>query len=288
MYAVFGITGQVGGQVARTLLAARQPVRAIVRNPQKAQSWSDLGCELAVADILDPDALAAAFRGAQGVFILVPPVFDPAPGFPEARAIAESLRTALRTALPGRIVYLSTIGADATQTNLLTQHTLIEDELRRLPLPITYLRAGWFMENYAWDVASVVETGLLHSFLQPLDRPIAMVATADIGSAAAQLLQTPWTGHRIVNLEGPERLSPNRVARAFAQLLGRPVAAQAVPRETWESLFLAQGMKNPAPRIQMVDGFNQGWIDFNPATSRKGLTSIDTVIAQLVNRNPNA
>jgi hypothetical protein len=37
---------------------------------------------------------------------------------------------------------------------------------------------------------------------------------------------------------------------------------EAVPRETWESLFVAQGMKNLAPRIQMLDGFNEGWIEF--------------------------
>ena len=30
--------------------------------------------------------------------------------------------------------------------------------------------------------------------------------------------------------------------------------------ETWESLFESQGMKNPTPRIRMLDGFNEGRI----------------------------
>ena len=55
--------------------------------------------------------------------MLVPPNFDPAPGFPEAQEIAAMLKSALETARPGRVVYLSTIGAQAMEPKLLTQHT---------------------------------------------------------------------------------------------------------------------------------------------------------------------
>jgi len=53
MYAIMGITGQIGGVVARTLLAAKQPVRAIVRDAIKGQAWSDRGCAVALATIED-------------------------------------------------------------------------------------------------------------------------------------------------------------------------------------------------------------------------------------------
>jgi NAD(P)H dehydrogenase (quinone) len=71
-----------------------------------------------------------------------------------------------------------------------------------------------------------------------------------------------WKGHRVVELEGPERVTPNEIAATFARLLGRPVRMEAVPRGSWEALFKSQGMKNPIPRIRMLDGFNEGWIDF--------------------------
>src|SRR5580693_8836116 len=105
MHAIMGITGQIGGVVARALLDAKQPVRAIVRDAAKGQAWSDRGCEVALATIEDAASLAAAFRGAEGVFVLVPPNFDPLPGFPEAQAIGNTLRTALAEANPGRVVY---------------------------------------------------------------------------------------------------------------------------------------------------------------------------------------
>lgn len=63
------------------------------------------------ADINDSGAVAAAFRGAEGVFVLVPSNFDPSPDLFEARATATTLKSALNAARPGRVVYLSTIGA---------------------------------------------------------------------------------------------------------------------------------------------------------------------------------
>ena len=121
--------------------------------------------------------------------------------FPRRRAIGAALRSALETARPARVVYLSTIGAQAGQPNLLTQHTIIEQALGDLPVPITFLRPAWFMENCRWDVVPAREQGTIPSFLQPLDKPVPMVATADIGELAAALLQEPWSGHRVVELE---------------------------------------------------------------------------------------
>jgi len=134
--------------------------------------------------------------------------------------------------------------------------------------------------------AAARESGSIMSFLQPLDKPVPMVATADIGREAAKLLQESWTGRRVVELEGPRRVTPNEVANIFAEVLGRRVSMDAVPRETWEGLFRSQGMKNPIPRIRMLDGFNEGWIEFEngDAGSRKGEVALKSVLQTLVER----
>jgi uncharacterized protein YbjT (DUF2867 family) len=286
VFSITGITGNVGGQVAQNLLAAGQPVRAVVREVTKGNAWAKRGCEVVKADIHDAASLAAAFEGSEGVFVLVPPNFDPAPGFPEAQAIAASLKSALERARPGRVLYLSTIGAQASESNLLTQHSIIEQMLRELPMPITCLRPGWFMENSSWDIAPARESGVIPSFLQPLDKPVPMVATADIGHVGAELLKETWTGRRVVELEGPRRVTPNEIAATFAELLCRPVRMDAVPRETWEPIFRSQGMKNPTPRIRMLDGFNEGWIEFEngEAGSRKGNVALKTLLQMLIKR----
>jgi NAD(P)H dehydrogenase (quinone) len=283
MFAVTGITGNVGGEVARNLLAAGQPVRAVVREIGKGETWTKLGCDLVEADINDASALTTAFKGVDGIFVLVPANFDPLPDFREARAIAATLRSAIEAARPGRVVYLSTIGAQAIRSNLLTQHSIIEQALGESSIPISFLRPGWFMENSIWDVAPA-RNGMISSFLQPLNKPVPMVATADIGRVAAQLIQTTWNGRSVVELEGPHRVTPKEIAATFADLLGRPVKTEAVPRQTWESLFKSQGMKNPLPRIQMLDGFNEGWIEFQSGESgsRKGKIELRTVLQRLI------
>jgi uncharacterized protein YbjT (DUF2867 family) len=284
MFAVMGITGQIGGVVARTLLAAGQPVRAIARDAAKGRAWRDRGCELALARIENVADLTSAFSGADGVFILAPPNFDPTPEFPEARAIAATLRAALEAARPARVVYLSTIGAQASQSNLLSQHTITEQALGELPMPMTFLRPAWFMENCRWDVAPARESGVIPSFLQPLDKPVPMVATADIGRVAAGLLREGWSGGRVVELEGPQRVTPKEIAAVFTRLVGHPVRMEAVPRESWENLFRSQGVKNPIPRIRMLDGFNEGWIDFEggEAGSQKGGVALESVLKALL------
>jgi uncharacterized protein YbjT (DUF2867 family) len=284
MYAITGITGQVGGALARSLLAERLPVRAVLRDEAKAATWRTLGCEVALAEMNDAASLTSAFRGAAGVFILPPSEFDPEPGFPEAARVIAAVKSALVEARPGKVVCLSTIGADAPHENLLSQRTLMEASLQEIGLPVTFLRPGWFMENALWDIASARDEGVLRSFLQPVEKPFPMVATQDVGQQAAALLREDWRGTRVVELEGPARISPDDLARAFATVLKRPVRVETVPRENWEQMFRDQGMRNPLPRIRMLDGFNEGWIEFSEhgRSAIKGTTALESVIAELV------
>jgi uncharacterized protein YbjT (DUF2867 family) len=130
----------------------------------------------------------------------------------------------------------------------------MEEALGELPMPITFLRPGWFMENAEWDVASARDKGMIASFLQPLDKEVPMVATADIGLVASELLQQNWTGKRVVELEGPKRVSPQEIGTIFPKILGRAVRVEAVPAQTLAGTFFeSEGMLHPLPRID-VDG----------------------------------
>jgi uncharacterized protein YbjT (DUF2867 family) len=287
MFAVTGITGQVGGATARNLLDHGHQVRAILRDESKAQPWRDRGCEIAIADLGDTASLTQALQGVEGVFILLPPTFDPTPGFVEARRTIASIRAAIAAAQPPKVVVLSTIGAQSTRPNLLNQLGILEKELSTLNIPVAFLRAAWFLENYLWDIPPARETGTIPSFLQPLDKHFPMVATEDIGRVAARLLTESWTGSRIVSLEAPARISPNEIATIFSELLAKPVHMQSVPPGEWESIFRGQGMKNPTPRIQMLEGFNAGWIDFEggQAASEKGIVDAAAVLSNLLQSN---
>jgi uncharacterized protein YbjT (DUF2867 family) len=289
MYTVMGITGQVGSAVGETLLGKGKQVRAIVRNPEKATGWGKRGAEIVVADSNDAAALEIAFRGSEGVFVMIPAIFAPEPDFPESRATISSIGQALAAAAPPKAVYLSSIGAQQKSgAGLITSLHILEEELGRLSIPGAFLRAGWFMENSAWDVPSARE-GKLFSFLQPLDKSFPLVATADIGRIAAETLLQNWTGKRFLEIAGPQRYSPNELAAAFAQVLKRPVEAVLVPRHAWQDTFVAQGMpaNRTGPRIEMLEGFNSGWIDFGvPGTEQvTGIVTLEKVVESLVARS---
>ena len=282
MYAITGITGKVGGVVARTLLAAGLPVRAVVRDEGKGRPWGAKGCEVAIASIADADGLTKAFSGTDGVFLVTPPDFDPEPGFPLTHEAIAAVKTAISVAKPAKMVFLSTVGAQVAEFSLLNNSKITEEGLRTMSVPVAFLRAAWFMENASWDVKAA-KAGVISSLLQPLDHPIPMVATADVGSTAADLLRESWTGLRIVELEGPRRYSADDIAAGFAEALGHPVRTEPVPRDTWEALFHSQGMKHPLARIRMIDGFNEGWIDFecDGAEHRAGRIPLEAVLKNL-------
>ena len=79
MYLVMGITGNVGGATARHLLKQGKQVRALVRNREKAANWADQGVELVDGDWNDATAIAAALKGVEGAFVMLPAVWAPSP-----------------------------------------------------------------------------------------------------------------------------------------------------------------------------------------------------------------
>ena len=283
MFVITGITGKVGGNVARSLLSKGHKLRAVVRDRAKGDQWTALGCEVSLASFDDAAALTEAFRDAEGVFLMTPPNYDPEPGFSDTRLTAAAIRAAIEGARPARIVFLSTVGAQVKEPNLLNNSGITEAMLRNVSVPVALLRAAWFMENSAWDVESAKQ-GVVRSFLQPPAHKIPMVSTKDIATTVAAILEETWQGVRVVELEGPARYSADDVAAALAGALGTKVRNESVPRDSWEELFRSQGMKNPLPRIRMVDGFNEGWIDFEAGegSTRKGTITLDSAIRSMI------
>ncbi|MBW7456672.1 NmrA family NAD(P)-binding protein [Paenibacillus sepulcri] len=265
MYAIMGVTGQVGGAAAEALLAEGKKVRAIVRNEEKAKAWHERGAETAIADYRDSAALQEAFTGVKGVFVMNPPYFYPEDGFPETRAVAESIRRALEAAAPPKFVALSSVGAHRDHgLGIIESLHILEQELGRLSIPSAFLRAAWFMDNSFWDIEPARREGQIPVFLSPSDRKIPMISTLDIGRIAAETLQQSWEGTRYLELQGPDSYSPDDIASVLGRLLDRKVEAVSIPRADWDELFISQGgiAGRIHGRIEMLDGFNNGWIDF--------------------------
>ncbi len=288
MYAVMGITGNVGGAVARTLLQQGHKVRGIVRDPAKAQAWRENGAELVTADY--DHHLIDAFTGVEGIFAMIPPNMAPEPGFPDSVARIAAIKAAVLAARPPRAVFLSSIGSEKDAgLGLITTTHILEQELGNTGIPTVFLRPGSFMENILYSIPTARATGKYFAFYQPLDQPFPLVATQDIGRVAAETLTRPWQGKRILYIAGPAFYSSNDVAAALTESLGQPIAAVPVPRETWPDVLAQIGIPKDrsGPYIEMLDGVNSRWVDFHdPAAEHiKGTTDLATAVSSLVGRS---
>lgn len=104
----------------------------------------------------------------------------------------------------------------------------------------------------------------------------------------ARTLQQEWSGLRYLELEGPRRYSQIDAADTFSRLLGKPVAAVPAPRTQWQATFEAQGTApdRTAARIEMLDGFNSGWIEFERGRTEysQGSCAMEEVFRNLLQR----
>lgn len=276
MYIISGATGHTGSVVAKTLLEEGLPVRVIVRSEEKGKIFKDLGAEVAVADLQNADALTEALKGGKVLYLMNPPAYESENQFFETEKVIKSFQTAIGKNSLEKIVALSSIGSQlASGTgNILTTH-LLENAFNNSNVPITFIRAGSFMENWNSVLETAKTQGVLPSFFHPLDRQIPQVAAADIGRVAAESMLEKTEGSEIKELAG-FWVSPNETAEAIGKVLGKTVTAVAVPESQWiEILKNHNSEKNAEAIAEMFKGFNSGHIVFETENQIEGKVTIE-------------
>lgn len=276
MYIVSGATGNTGSVVAKTLLGKGLPVRVIVRSREKGAAFEKLGAEAAVADLQDADALTEALRGGKVLYLMNPPAPQAEDQFAELEKVIESFQTAIGNSALEKIVVLSSVGGHLSHGtgNILTAYKL-EQAFGNLDIPVTFIRAGSFMENWNGVTDAVKTQGILPSFSQPLDRKVPQVAAADIGRVAAEAMQEKTVGVEVKELAG-FWTSPQDAAESFGKVLGREVKAVAVPEDQWLDIFKSfSSPKNAQSLAEMYKGFNSGHIKFETENQIAGNTTVE-------------
>lgn len=240
-----------------------------------------MGVELRAGDANNTDDVASALDGVDGAFLMMFPT-HPTQGYPEAQSTVNSYRDALCKAPPPRLVVLSSFGSEQPHgLGNITLTYLLEQALKDVAFPTAFVRAGSFIENYAYGLMQAESSGSFGIFLSPTDRGVPMVASIDIGNELASLLTTDWTGKRTIELGS--RITPDDLALAISEVSGKHVTVYAIPRDQWTRSLVYMGV--PAASIpmyeEMMESINSGWIDFGkPGTERvTGVTSAAHVFA---------
>ena len=133
---------------------------------------------------------------------------------------------------------------------------------------LTVLRPCYFMDNWAPGIGMAKGQGILPTFIAPTAK-VAMISTKDIGRVGAEQLLAGGKGKQIVELAGPEEYSPNDVAVALGQILGKPVSAQHAPLNAVVPTFKSFGFSDEAAKLfeEMYTSFSTGAIGYEHPVS---------------------
>ncbi|GIG37525.1 NmrA family NAD(P)-binding protein [Cellulomonas pakistanensis] len=249
MHVVTGATGRVGGATAAALLAAGAGVRVVVRDPARAPRWAARGAQVAVADLRDRAALAAALDGADGAFVLSPFDLDAADPLAHAAAVADSVAGAVADAGVPHVVALSSGGADlrAGTGPVLGLHRL-EEALGGTGAVVTALRACHFQEKVGDVLDLAREQGVLPVLGGSADHARPQVATRDVGAVAARALLAPPARSEAVDVLGPA-ISEREVAEVLTRALRRPVQPVVVAEAAWVPALADAGLPPAAAEL---------------------------------------
>jgi uncharacterized protein YbjT (DUF2867 family) len=283
MYVVAGVSGHTGSIVASTLLAEGRDTRVYARDERVADVWRECGAEVAIGSLDDAYALARAFRGAQGAYLLLPPSLVSRGD--NAHRTAGYVHAIESSGLP-HVVFLSSWGAQhANGTGLITWLHDAEVALSSSPAHVTFVRAGYFMENIASSLYDL-ENGSYPTFYRP-DLALPMVAARDIGATAARELLRP-RGHRtVLELSGPREYSQSDVAAELTRMTGRAIHVRSQPIDTMVPVLESTGMSRAVAGLyrELTHATNMGHVAFegSPNTTRlRGETDLRTVVGALL------
>ncbi|MGI5171362.1 NmrA/HSCARG family protein [Spirillospora sp. CA-253888] len=228
---VTGATGNQGGATARALVERGWTVRALVRTPDSpaAQDLRALGVELVRGDLNDAASLREATAGAYGVFSVQPLAYEPETLAAEVRQ-GKAVADAAAGADVRHLVYSSVGGAERrTGIDHFESKAEIEAHIRALGLPATILRPVFFMDNLL-HYADAEGERVMELPVLP-DRPVQMIATADIGRIAAAAFDEP-AGFLDAELEiAGDELPFARVAEIYQEASGVPTRLIPLPIE---------------------------------------------------------
>jgi len=224
MYVITGATGHIGSRIAAALLDRGEQVRVISRVAEHLRPLVGRGAEPAAGDLRDSDFLTEAFRGARGVFAMIPPNYSVMDFRVFQDQVGKSIVTAIRHAGVESVVNLSSQGAELSEgTGPILGLRDQEQRLNQLDeVHVLHLRPSFFMENLLMHIPMIIQHGMAGSAVRG-DLRFAMIATCDIAErAAGHLVHRDFMGKQVEDLLGQRDLSLNEAIAVLGRSIGKP------------------------------------------------------------------
>ncbi|MFE9405259.1 SDR family oxidoreductase [Streptomyces sp. NPDC006530] len=266
---VTGATGSLGRLVVEELLA-RVPaseIVAVVRDKEKAAELAARAVELRVADYSEPATLAGVFGSGDRVLLISGS--EVGRRVPQHTAVIEAAKAAGVT----QLAYTGILGGPEADFTLADEHRATERLILDSGLPYTFLRNGWYTENYTANLAPVLAHGAVVS--NAGEGRVASAARADYAAAAAEVLTGEGHLGRAYELSGDVAWSFAEYAAEVAAASGKPVTYRPVTAEAHLAVLTEAGV--PAPFAEIL-------VDVDRAIERGRLAATPGDLSRLIGR----
>jgi len=245
MLLVAGSTGMVGMEICHLLASKGMPFRAMVREtsePAKVQRLKDLGAKIITGSLCDPESLRAACQGASAVICTVSSMpFCYQPGVNDIQSVdlegVNNLIDAAKTTGVKQFIYTSFSGNLDRDFPLRNAKRAVEQHLKDSGLIYTILRPSMFMEVWLSPAVGFDAANAKATIYGSGDQPIAWITIKDVAKFAFACLTNPAARNAVLELGGPQNISPHQVIKLFEQAKGKPFEVSHVPPEALQAQY---------------------------------------------------
>ena len=233
---ITGATGKVGRELTKQLIAQKVPFRVMVRSLKGLETFYNIkGVELAIGDFNDAGTVANALKGIERAFLLTNS---------SAQAETQQLRFVEQASRVGvEIVKLSQWAADINSPmRFLRYHAVVENKIKQLGIPYTFLRPNLFMQSLLGFREMVIDQS---KFFAPVgDAKISIVDLRDIAAVAAAALTEDGHAGKTYNITGSQALSHQEIAEQLSQALNRRIQFVDIPPKLMRAALVDVGFPN--------------------------------------------
>ncbi|WP_430478501.1 SDR family oxidoreductase [Streptomyces sp. P11-1] len=264
-----GATGELGRLVIDELLATvpAGEIAAVVRDKEKAAPLAARGVELRIADYDRPETLAGAFRTGDRVLLIS--------GSEVGKRVAQhtAIIEAAKAAGVAQLAYTGILGGPDADFALADEHKATERLILDSGLPYTFLRNGWYTENYTANLAPVLAHGAVVS--NAGEGRVASASRADYAAAAAAVVTGEGHLGKAYELSGDTAWSFAEYAALLSEVTGKEIAYNNVPAAVHQEILVGAGLP---------EGFAAILTDVDEAIGRGRLAGTSGDLARLIGR----
>jgi NAD(P)H dehydrogenase (quinone) len=232
---VTGATGRLGRLAVEALLDRGVPPEGIVATGRSVEKLSDLAARGVRVERLDYSDVADGVLSAGDVLVFVSGS-EVGQRLPQHRNVVDA---ATRAGV-ARVIYTSAPSADDTTLVVAPEHAATEAMIRESGLRFTFLRNGWYSENYLPAFQQAAETGVV--IANAGHGRVASAPIAEFAEAAAVVASTDGHDEAVYELSGDVAWSYDELADAFAEVLGSAVTYQALSADEHRAALLEAGL----------------------------------------------